>query len=367
MNQENSSQSEMNSEYKEIIGQYEKRIYDLQQLLEIARSLCSTIEFSTLIESLLYTCMGQFRVLSAGIFVVDAIDSDSFQLNENYSGLDLNPNISYKIPATHPLIAAINKTGSVYVPEELKNAVPLGTDISMILSLSPSLIVPLVQKNHLNGIIILGERITLADDSGYSAYEKEQILSIASLATIAINNATLIERASTDMMTHLKLKYFFYNVLADKLDIALAQNLQIAVIMLDIDFFKRFNDTYGHACGDYVLQTVARIIRSSIRSQDLASRYGGEEFIVMLNNMIKDDAMTVAERIRRKVEEFDFCYENQHVKVTVSVGVTEFSCDKNPVSSAKVLVDQADRALYSSKRSGRNKVTFSDFKTGDSE
>lgn len=367
MSQENLSQTEVSPEYKEIIGQYEKKIYDLQQLLEISRSLCSTIEFSTLIESLLYTCMGQFRVLGAGIFVVDALDSDSFQLNDNYSGLDPDHNISYKIPANHPLISAINKTGTVYTPEELKNTVPAGTDISMILSLSPSLIIPLVQKNHLNGIIILGERITLTDNFSYSSYEKSQILSIASLATIAINNATLIERASTDMMTHLKLKYFFYNVLTDKLDMALAQNLPLAVIMLDIDFFKRFNDTYGHACGDYVLQTVARIIRSSIRSQDLASRYGGEEFTVMLNNTVKEDAMTVADRIRRKVEEYDFCYENQHVKVTVSVGVSEFSCDKNPVSSPKQLVNQADRALYVSKRSGRNKVTFADFKTVDSD
>lgn len=349
-------------EYNEIVDQYEKKIYDLKQLLEISRSLCSTIEFSQLIESILYTCMGQFRVLGAGVFVLEALDSDVFILDRNYNGLELDSNVSYKIPTNNPVIAAITKSDRVFTLEELKKELPEGTNIDAISSLNPSLIVPLVQKNHLDGILLLGERITLPEETGYSSSEKEQILAIASLAAIAIYNAALLERSSTDMMTHLKLKYFFYNVLTDKLDMAMVQNLPLAVIMFDIDFFKRFNDTYGHACGDYVLQTVAKIIRSCIREKDLASRYGGEEFTVMLDDTDKDDAMTVAERIRQHVEEYDFCYENQHVKVTISLGVTLFNAESNPVTSPKQLVDQADQALYVSKRSGRNRVTFADQK-----
>jgi len=346
--------------YEAIVAQYEKKIYDLQQLLEISRSLCSTIEFSNLIESILYTCMGQFRVLGAGLFVLDALDADDYELGTNYNGMDLDGSISYKIPVNHPLVSIISSSNKVFTLEELKQECPSDADLRMITSLKPSLIVPLLQKNHLDGILVLGEKITLDDEEGYSTYEKEQILSIASLGAIAINNAALLERSSTDMMTHLKLKYFFYNVLTDKLDAALAQNTPLAVIMFDIDFFKRFNDTYGHACGDYVLQTVAKIIKSCIRGQDLASRYGGEEFTVMLNNTRKEDAMTVADRIRSKVEQFDFCYENQHVKVTISIGVSEFNAESNPVTSPKALVDQADQALYVSKRSGRNRVTFAD-------
>ncbi|WP_149554820.1 diguanylate cyclase DgcA [Treponema pectinovorum] len=348
--------------YDEIAQQYEKRIYDLKQLLEISRSLCSTIEFSQLIESILYTCMGQFRVLGAGLFVLDALDSDQFILDKNYNGLEVDKNIIYKIPTNNPLVHLITKGDKVFTLEELKMEIPADTNIEAIASLKPSLIVPLVQKNHLDGILILGERITLPQESGYSSYEKEQILTIANLAAIAIYNSVLLERSSTDMMTHLKLKYFFYNVLADKLDFALAQSLPLAVIMFDIDFFKRFNDSYGHSCGDYVLQTVAKIIRSCIRAKDVASRYGGEEFTVMLDNTDKDDAMTVAERIRCHVEEYDFCYENQHVKVTISVGVTVFNSKTNPVTSPKQFVDQADKALYVSKRNGRNRVTLADQK-----
>lgn len=347
------------------IQQYEKQIYDLEQLLEISRSLSSTIEFSTLIESILYTCMGQFRVLGAGIFVLNALDSNEYRLDNNYSGMDVNPSISYKIPVNHPMVQVLTKANTVYTLAELLMNIPADADMRMIESLQPSLIVPLIQRNHLDGILLLGDHIDFGGDgsgSVYSEYDKKQMLTIASFSAIAINNAALVERSSTDMMTHLKLKYFFFNVLTDKLDAALAQNKTLSVIMFDIDFFKRFNDTYGHACGDYVLQTVAKIIKSAIRSEDLASRYGGEEFTILLNNMNRVDAMTVADRIRCKIEQFDFCYENQHVKVTISLGVTEFNPKDNPVTSPKLLVDQADQALYVSKRNGRNRVTFADAK-----
>ena len=345
---------------QELISEYEKKIYDLQQLLEISLSLCSTLEFSTLIESILYTCMGQFHVLGAGIFVLNALDADSFHLDSNYNGIDPLPNVSYVIPTSNPIVSLLETNNKVYTVSELVESLPETTDLNMITTLKPSLIIPLIQHNHLNGILLLGERITLADDASYTDYEKEQISVIASLASVAINNAALLERSSTDMMTHLKLKYFFYNVLTDKLDYALANERNISVIMFDIDFFKNFNDTYGHACGDYVLQTVAKIIKSSIRSQDLASRYGGEEFTVLLNETRSEDAIVVAERIRSKVEQFDFCYEDQHVKVTISLGVSTFDSHENSVVSAKQLVDQADKALYVSKRSGRNRVTFAD-------
>ncbi len=354
----NQSSDELSLEEK--VSLYEKKIYDLQQLLDISRSLCSTVDFSTLIESILYTCMGQMRVLSAGIFILNALDSNSYMLDTNYSGLDLNPNISYKIPASHPIVHFLNSLGQPCTLEEAKKMLPVGTDIRMLSSLRPSLLVPLIQKNHLDGILVLGERLDLGNDFEYTADDKDQILMIGSLAAIAINNAALVERSSTDMMTHLKLKYFFYNVLTNKLDAARTDNLPLAVIMFDIDFFKRFNDTYGHACGDYVLITVAKIIKSSIRAEDLAGRYGGEEFTVMLNNTCKEDAITVADRIRSKVEQYDFCYENQHVKVTISIGVAEYDSKKNPVTSPKELVDQADQALYVSKRGGRNRVTFAD-------
>ena len=346
------------TETESIISRYEKEIYDLHQLLEISRSLCSNLEFSNLIESILYNCMGQFRILGAGVFVLNMLDSDAYQLGLNYNGIDVDSNKVYKISVSNPLVKFFEKSSSaVYTLSELHAAAPKGSDLSALESLRPTLIIPLLQKDQLKGILFFGDRIALEEEA-YSDYEKKCISVIASLAAVAITNASLVERSSTDMMTHLKLKHYFFNMLSDKLRKAKKEGGDLSVIMFDIDFFKKFNDTYGHACGDYVLKTVAHMIKSKIRGKDLAARYGGEEFTVLLNGANKGSAMTIAERIRSGIERFDFCYESQHMNVTISGGVATYSAKENPVQSPKLLVEQADRALYVSKRAGRNRITF---------
>ncbi len=353
--------AEKNETVEELTARYEKRLYDLQQLLEVARSLCSTLDYPTLIESILYTCMCQMRVLGAGIFVLDDFETESFSLNNNYTGMDLNSDIEYVIPVSSPLIPILSEKEKVFTVRDIQRLLP-EEPLEQIYSLKPSLIVPLFQKNRVNGILLLGERMDLGGGTSFDDYDKKQILSISSLASMAINNASLLERSSTDMMTRLKLKYYFFNQLTDRLDLAVTQGLPVGVIMFDIDHFKNFNDTYGHACGDYVLITVAKIIKNSIRTQDMASRYGGEEFTVMLPNTLKEDAMQVAERIRTNIESAIFNYENKQMRVTISGGVSVFDVEKNPVSSAKEFVEQADKALYASKTSGRNRITFADKK-----
>ena len=183
-------------------------------------------------------------------------------------------------------------------------------------------------------------------------------MSIASLASVAINNASLLEISSTDMMTHLKLKFYFFNALTQAIDTAVVDNTKVAVLMFDIDFFKKFNDTYGHECGDFVLIGVAEQIKGSLREIDIASRYGGEEFTVLLNNTAKEEAMLVAERIRLKIESHDFVYNGQHLKVTISGGVSVFDSKKNPVKLPNEFINQADQALYEAKQNGRNRVTL---------
>lgn len=353
--------AQKNETIEELTARYEKRLYDLQQLLEVARSLCSTLDYPTLIESILYTCMCQMRVLGAGIFVLDDFETYDFFLNNNYTGMDLNADIEYVIPGSSPLIEALSEKEKVFTVRDIQKKLP-DEPLDQIYSLKPSLIVPLFQKNRVNGILLLGERMDLGGGTSFDDYDAKQILNIASLASMAINNAALLERSSTDMMTRLKLKYFFFNQLTDKLDLAVAQSLPIGVIMFDIDHFKSFNDTYGHACGDYVLMTVAKIIKSSIRDQDMASRYGGEEFTVMLPNTLKEDAMLVAERIRANIEKALFRYEEKEMHVTISGGVSVYDAEENPVTSAKEIVEQADKALYVSKTSGRNRITFADKK-----
>ena len=341
------------------IEEYEKKLYDYGQLIEISKSLCSVLEFSTLIESILYTCMCQMRVLGAGMFVLKSFDSDCFTLENNYSGFDPDMEIEYTIPTNHPVISYLCETNQAYTIAELEENLENHGLLKQISSLNPSLVVPLKLKNHLNGILLLGDRIMLDDENCYyTEYERDQIIKIASLASIAINNASLIEQTTTDMMTHLKLKHYFFTVLTEKLEFSALNKMPISVLMLDIDFFKKFNDTYGHACGDFVLKKTASSIFDSIRGQDLAGRYGGEEFVVMLYNTDADAAMMVAERIRKNIAEQELHYEGNNMSLTISIGVSVFDAD-NPVS-AKELVEMADRALYQSKANGRNRVTLAD-------
>lgn len=345
----------------ETLEQYEKQVYDLQQLLEISRSLCTTLELSKLIESIIYIAMAQMRVIGAGIFIQDSFESTEYSLAGNYNGLEVNMDIEYKIGMNSKFTDKLARVQKVYTFSSFKDEFSKFKEYRIFESLSPSLIVPLTLKGHINGILVLGERIAIDTESSiYTNYDLNEIYTIASLASIAVNNAMLVEQSSTDMMTKLKLKYYFFNILTDKIDAAFTANTPLCVLMFDIDHFKNFNDTYGHACGDYVLQTVAKIIKSNIRSEDMASRYGGEEFTVMLPDTSKDEAFQVAERIRKVIEDYDFVYERQYVKVTISCGISECSVEENPVSSAKVLVDQADKALYVSKRNGRNQVTVAD-------
>ncbi|MDO4505809.1 MAG: diguanylate cyclase DgcA [Spirochaetales bacterium] len=359
----NTSSSSAENKENEVIADFEKHIYDLQQMLEISRSFCTTIELNPLVESILYIAMAQMRVTGAGIFVIDELNNDDgYVLSDHYSGIAIDPTIEYKIPVNSKLVEFLTQSDNVFTLRELKEFVPVADkEFSMLETLNPSLIVPLILKNRLNGILVMGERIFIDGmESAYTNYERDEIQTIASLASVAVHNASLIEQASTDMMTHLKLKFFFFNILEDKLDNAFAQNEKLSILMFDIDFFKKFNDTYGHACGDYVLQHVAKIIKDSIRDEDMACRYGGEEFTVMLCNTDVEGAYLVAERIRKRIEETELVYENNKMHLTISGGISVFSVDENPVRSARALVDQADKALYISKANGRNRVSVAD-------
>lgn len=337
---------------------FNRQMFDFEQMIDIAKSFCSTLNFTNLLESIKYICMAQFHVLGAEIFIRDLISSDSFiQETENNQEDKTN---ALKIPAHSPLIKILlDQEGPVtmdYLEKNLDDPETLKT----LKDLSPTLVIPLIQKNHLIGILLLLERIAIDNETAYTEIELYQIMNIASLASVAINNASLVEKSSTDMMTHLKLKYFFYNALTEAIDSALNKGNNISIIMFDIDFFKKFNDTYGHECGDYVLVTVADIIRSSLRGDDMAARYGGEEFTVMLCNADKEDAMLVAERIRSRIEKYEFNYNGNILHVTISGGISVFDIKTNPISSPKNLVNQADMGLYMSKRNGRNQITYFD-------
>lgn len=132
-------------------------------------------------------------------------------------------------------------------------------------------------------------------------------------------------------------------------------DLSLAVI--DIDFFKKINDTYGHICGDYVLKEAAYLILESFRKTDLVFRYGGEEFVVLLTETSLESAQIPLERLRKSIENYPFKFKDENLKITVSIGAAGVSED---INSGSELLDLADKSLYTAKESGRNRLVIAE-------
>lgn len=125
--------------------------------------------------------------------------------------------------------------------------------------------------------------------------------------------------------------------------------------MLDIDFFKKINDTYGHDTGDVVIRRISDILLEQTREQDIVGRLGGEEFGVLLSNSKLDDIINIAQRIRETVEKETISHNNQHIKVTVSMGI---SIKNQNIKDFKEFIKLADLNLYKAKESGRNRIVL---------
>ena len=130
-----------------------------------------------------------------------------------------------------------------------------------------------------------------------------------------------------------------------------------AVIMIDIDYFKTFNDRYGHLCGDYVLRELSRVIADNVRSCDEVFRYGGEEFAVILQNITSQELKYIALRIRKSVERYSFIYETEVLpNITISIGYAAYVAGNIDAANPIELIRSADKSLYMAKDNGRNSV-----------
>jgi two-component system cell cycle response regulator len=158
----------------------------------------------------------------------------------------------------------------------------------------------------------------------------------------------------TDGLTKLHNHRYFQDELARAFDESQRYNRPLSLAMIDIDFFKKINDTHGHAVGDEVLKAVARLYGESVRSTDLVARYGGEEFAVMMPETELPDACVFAEKIRSLIESTPIPTQAGELRTTVSVGVA--SVPRSRVRHAKELIVAADKALYRAKKNGRNQV-----------
>jgi diguanylate cyclase (GGDEF)-like protein len=179
----------------------------------------------------------------------------------------------------------------------------------------------------------------------------------SSLAVAFRNSLTydqLQQLAANDSLTGMFNRRFGMARLQEEYGRALRSGSPIGLCLFDLDHFKRVNDTYGHPMGDKVLAHVSKLIRGVLREGDVALRYGGEEFLIVLPGASLTDAFQIGDRIRRVVEETVFQHGSQNLSLTISGGTS--SWPDYDASSADALVRKADEALYRAKEGGRNRI-----------
>lgn len=223
---------------------------------------------------------------------------------------------------------------------------------------SELVIMPLKAKNKINGLIIADNLYTRKP---IKEEDLRMFMMLANQAGLAIENSQLYElvrhKSRTDAVTSLWNHGFFQDQLTKEIETPNNPHHPISLMMLDVDNFKKLNDTYGHHQGDLALKEIASLLKESSREIDYACRYGGEEFSIILTQTHKGHAMTIAERVRERIAQHNFLSlaqeSDQKATITVSIGVAAFPED---AQTKEDLIAKADRAMYIAKFSGKNRV-----------
>ncbi len=228
------------------------------------------------------------------------------------------------------------------------------TSIIIILTVDFFVELDLSQTAINSGILglIIGSFFAYVYTSKITSYEK----------SLKQQNSSLSLLASTDYLTGIMNKRMFNEISERYFKTAQKNNFNLTLLLLDLDYFKKVNDTYGHQAGDQLLKHFVEIIESILNNSDIFARIGGEEFAILLSQINSDDAYTLAEKIRKKVENNFITYEGQDIFMTTSIGISE---NQDTDTAFENIFSRSDSALYQAKNEGRNKTCYMEFSGND--
>ena len=218
------------------------------------------------------------------------------------------------------------------------------------------LFVPLIFNSELTGSIILAREL----ESSFKDYDLAMVSSFAGQISAAVKNAWMYEEikrlAVIDGLTGLYNRRHFFELAEKEFSATKRYHRDLALLMIDVDHFKDFNDKYGHNTGDLVLKLVADTINNSLRKSDFCGRYGGEEFVILAPMTVSDQALIAAQRLRSSIENAKLPINNYStLSITISIGISVFS---DTTETLAELIKKADELLYKAKRNGRNRVEY---------
>jgi diguanylate cyclase (GGDEF)-like protein len=321
---------------------------EITVLYEAAKTISSSLELESVLNNLVQVTCQAFAYEQGAILLVDERSGD-LVVEATYGYAPGTR--GYRIPAGKGVTGSVQRSGKAEIVSDVRrDARYIGITERVVSEIA----VPLISEGRVIGVF----NFESMRRGAFGERDLHILTALAGYATIAIENARLFEKtkrlAITDGLTELYNHRYFHETLERTLERCRRDGQPLAVIMLEIDSFKRYNDTYGHQRGDDVLRTVSDLLRKGSRASDIAARYGGDEFMIVLPNSTKETAAEIAERLRRAVEAYPFLLgESVVTSVTLSVGVAASPDDGEAVDA---LVDAVDRAQYTAKRSGGNKV-----------
>jgi diguanylate cyclase (GGDEF)-like protein len=279
-------------------------------------------------------------------------DNVTIKSYQNYKIVDLRLNIKNIIPLESFFQA--NQEPVTY--DRLKKALEKDSEAELILEsferLIPELVIPILGPKSLYGVILIGPKILAGK---YTASELLFLRQIMSFVSQAIQNHLHYEHSVRDAKTGLYNYGFFGPRFSEEVSRVKRTEYTSSLVVIDVDKFKDFNNNYGHLAGDKVLEYIARTIRQNVRNDDVPSRFGGEEFAILLPNTNKENAWNVAERLRTSISSMVVPWDPPLPQVTISLGITSFN--KENTAGPDEIIHHADEALYQSKENGRNRTT----------
>lgn len=342
--------------YKEkadTITKRQKVVRGLAILNELIGFITSEMRFDIIIKNFVDTTK---RLIKSGYCAAIAFEPDSFKTKafvtdegiQDPLKVSLDPEGFFKIPLKEHLPLRLSHEEAS--PEGEAGADACHIEIPELnLKVKDILVVPLIFAGRLSGLLLVANKLK----GTFDQEDEDMLMNFAFQAfQIITMHEEITNLAITDGLTGLNNHRHFQEKLKEEVEMTKRYGRELSLLILDIDHFKAFNDTYGHQAGDMVLKSIASIISREIRRTDFAARYGGEEFSIILPETGYKGAEILAERIRKKIADTQlFLPDGVKISVTASIGfasIPENTRDKNE------LIEMADRALYLSKQRGRN-------------
>lgn len=340
-------------------------IRELEVVVELTNMISSTLNPNRVLFKIVQKIAEVMPVSRCSIIRVDWIYRYAYVIataeDPKISGLKLNLK---KYPE---IIAALKSKKPIVIEDTVTDPrMRKVRELIAPLGIRSILVVPILLRDKVIGTLFLR---TSRTDQTFSENEVRLLNAIGSASANALYNAFLFEQiedeknrleelAITDYLTGIYNIRYFYHRSIEEFSRCERYNLPASCMMLDIDHFKKINDTYGHKVGDKVLKEFAQVLKKGIRKSDVLARYGGEEFILLLPQTSPDGAVKEAERLRLMIGRHNFRHLKGRKKITVSIGVANYPHDD--VKEHEDLITFADNALFQAKSSGRNRVVIYD-------